>query len=63
MSIISETFYTENFHDKQIKPLHEILDIECANGDKLQYKGYVELDLTVNEGLPQSAVLKCLSLV
>ena len=39
------------------------MDIECAKGDKLQYTGYVELDLTVNEGLPKSSVLKCLFLV
>lgn len=63
VSLISESFYNQHFSHVELRPLTEIINIKCANGDKLQYKGFVELDLQVAEGFPKSTGLTCLFLV
>ncbi len=45
-----------------IHPLNDILMVECADGNKLPYDGYIELDINVS-GLPTGQSQSCLALV
>ena len=41
----SRTFYSENCSNVLFKPQQDILHIECANGEYLRYKGYIEVNI------------------
>lgn len=50
----------ENFYEKELKhlgisiyPITDILEVECANGEKLPYSGYIEVTISTN-GLENS---------
>jgi hypothetical protein len=32
-----------------LKPLHSLLNIECADGKQLPYEGYIETDIYIND--------------
>ena len=53
VSTCSEKFYEENLANKELKPLNNLLNIECADGSQLPYKGYIEADLEA-VGIPKS---------
>lgn len=63
ISLMSEKFYTEHFKDIPIQPLIEIINVECADGSKLPYQGYIEIDLQILTGLPNSTSHPCLLLI
>lgn len=63
VSVISESFVKKELKSIEIQPLNNILKIECADGQELPYIGYVEIDLRINKGLPQSTLKHCLFLV
>ena len=62
ISTISEHFYNSHLKDREIKELGEILNIECADGSKLPYIGYISATLTTI-GIPKSTDQECLFLV
>ena len=47
----------------EIQPLDNIIKVECADGQPLPYRGYIEADLTVLDGVPNSSTTSCLFLV
>lgn len=62
VSTIGETFYKQHLSNKELKPLENILRIECADGGVLPYLGFIEADLMVT-GIPKSKSQTCLFLV
>ena len=62
VSTVSEKFYSENCSNVLFKPLQDILHIECANGEDLSYKGYIEVNIQT-KGIPGSSQQTCLLLV
>ena len=52
VSVVAEAFYKEHLSDLEINPIGDVLNIECADGNSLPYKGYIEVDIEVNSGLP-----------
>lgn len=62
VSTCSEDFYKKHFSDKELKPLNNILNIECADGSKLPYTGYIEVELEA-VSIPKSKKQSCLFLV
>jgi len=49
VSVISKTCYREMFTNSPIQPLKDTINIECADGGKLPYEGYMELELTLEK--------------
>jgi len=47
----------------EIRPLDDILKIECADGEPLRYLGYIVADINTSVSLPDSAQRSCLFLV
>ncbi|XP_053372981.1 uncharacterized protein LOC123532109 [Mercenaria mercenaria] len=62
-SLIAESFYKNHLTDIELQPLKEILHIECADGSKLPYLGYIQADINIPNGLPKSQDHTCLFLV
>ncbi len=63
VTTLSREFYDSHLADSQpIHALNELLMVECADGNKLPYDGYVDLDITVS-GLPVGESQSCLALV
>ena len=64
VSVVSQKFYEEKLKDTtKLQPMTEILNIECADGQKLPYLGYIETDLVIMKGLPDCKSQPCLLLV
>jgi len=59
VSTCSEQFYKDKFPEKELKPLKNILDIECADGSKLPYAGCIEANLETI-AIPKSKQKLCL---
>ena len=47
VSTISYAFYTKYLSHLELKPVKQILDIECADGSPLPYLGFIEAELRV----------------
>ena len=62
VSTCSEEFYNKNLKSRKVESLNNILHIECADGNSLPYKGYIEAELEVI-GIPKSKKKTCLFLV
>ena len=62
VSTVSEKFYSENCSNVLLKPLQDIWPIECANGEDLPNKGYIEVNIQT-KGIPGSSQQTCLLLV
>ena len=54
VSVVSQSFYNKNLSQVQLRPLTEILYIECANGNLLPYSGYIEVEINTIEGIQGS---------
>lgn len=52
ISSLGHTFYQKNFDHLPLKPISDILKVECADGQCLPYLGYIEASLT-SPGIPQ----------
>ena len=63
VSLISESFFKQHLQNTELQPLKNILQIECADGQSLPYIGYVEVELQIDDGLPNSKPNSCLFLV
>ena len=64
VSTISESFYNEHLSDITLQPLNCIINIECANGIDLPYKGFIEVDVTfIDLHSTESKILACMLLV
>jgi len=63
VSIMAESFLKDHLSEKIIHPVSDILNIECADGEKLPYTGYIDTDLSVDLGLQAAEPLPCLFLV
>jgi hypothetical protein len=63
ISAISKSFYDKHLQSVQVKPLSDLLQIECADGNQLPYEGYVEINMTVTRGLPNVTTHTCLFLI
>ena len=63
MSIISEGYYMDHLQHLPLEPIGDILDIECAGGDVLPYKGFVRADLSTFGGGNDQDSVTCLFLV
>ena len=62
VSTCSERYYNDNLSDATLHPITELLHIECADGNTLPYKGFIEASIRVPE-LPDSEELICPMLV
>ena len=62
VSTVSEKFYSENCSNVLLKPFQDILHIECANGEDLPKKGYIEVNIQT-KGIPGSSQQTCLLIV
>ena len=49
VATLSHTFYREHLSHLELKPLHSLLNIECAEGKQLLYEGYIETDIYIND--------------
>ena len=63
VSILSKSFYDQHLSHIEIKPLDEILHIECADGNTLPYLGFIEVSITAIEGIPELTSVPCIFLV
>jgi transposase InsO family protein len=63
VSLVTDSFYRNNLSNTSLLPVEKILNIECADGEALSYKGYIETEIQIEKGLPSSKVLPCLLLV
>ena len=63
VSVIGSGFYQEHLKDIEILPLNQILQIECADGQQLPYLGYIEAELEIDKGIPNSTSQHCLFLI
>ena len=64
VSVISQSFYEENLKDTtELRPVTEILNIECASGTMLNYIGYVEAEVDTLNGVPEAEKQPSLFLV
>ena len=58
-----ESFHKEHLSNIEIKPVGNILNIECADGKNLPHVGYIETVINIEKGLPGAKPLPCLLLV
>ena len=63
VSVFSKTCHREMFTNSPIQPLKYTINIECADGGKLPYEGYIEFELTLEKGFPTSTKQQCLFLL
>jgi len=64
VSVISESFYDNHLSHIPIEPLGNLLNIECAGGESLPYKGYIQVNIkTTGAGNDGKEALSCLVLV
>lgn len=45
VTTISQSFYNQHLFEHSIKPVSEVLEIEGANGQKVPYTGYVQVNI------------------
>ena len=62
VSTIALSFYEEHFQQKEIKSFDSILELHCADGSTLPYRGYIEVDIEA-PGLQNGKTYPCLLLV
>ena len=63
VSILSKSFYEQHLSHIKIKPLDEILHIECTDGNTLPYLGFIEVSITAIECIPELTSVPCIFLV
>jgi hypothetical protein len=63
VSTVAKSFYDENLSSTEIKPLDDLLKVECADGNNLPYIGYIEATLDTSQGIPKASAQQCLFLV
>jgi len=63
VSVLSDSFYKEHFSDIDIQALDYLIRIECADGQRLPYLGYIEVEISTTEGFPRTDPVMCLLLI
>ncbi|PVD22602.1 hypothetical protein C0Q70_18420 [Pomacea canaliculata] len=63
VSTVTDTFYRQKLAHLAVLQLQEVLHIECADGQLLPYKGYIEAELRVEGAGGGADSLICLLLV
>lgn len=64
VTTIAQSFYQEHLPDHPIKPISDLLEVECANGQTVPYLGYIETSIAFPKALDQSELeLTTLALV
>jgi len=63
VSVMTRSFYEDHLSHLEIEPVTSMINIECADGSKLPYEGCTEVDLKIDNGLPQSGSHPCLMLI
>lgn len=46
---VPESFYKQHLSEQTIKPLHDLLEVEGANGQLVPYLGYIEMTITFSK--------------
>lgn len=46
VTTVPRSFYEQHFPEQDIKPLHDLLEVEGANGQSVPYLGYIEMTVT-----------------
>lgn len=46
VTTVPESFYKQHLSEQKIHPLHDLLEVEGANGQLVPYFGYVEMTIT-----------------
>lgn len=46
VTTVPRSFYERHFPEQEIKPLHDLLEVEGANGQSVPYLGYIEMTIT-----------------
>lgn len=46
VTTVPQSFYARHFSEQDIKPLHDLLEVEGANGQFVPYLGYIEMTVT-----------------
>lgn len=62
ISSIGQSFYEKNLKHLPILPMSDILNVECADGQKLPYSGYIKATMK-SVGIPQCKEQFCLFLI
>lgn len=60
VSTCSEQFYSEYLKHLELKPLKDLLTIECVDGSELPYRGYVEVNILpagISDAVEQASLL------
>ena len=47
VTTVPESFYKQHLSEQKIKPLHDLLEVEGANGQLVPYFGYIEMTITI----------------
>ncbi|KAK0132637.1 Paraneoplastic antigen Ma1 [Merluccius polli] len=58
VTTVPESFYKQHLSEQKIKPLHDLLEVEGANGQLVPYLGYIEMTITFPNdfiGVPMDA--------
>ena len=62
ISSIGQSFYENNLGHLPLLPVKDILNVECADGQKLPYSGYINASMT-SSGISQCSEQFCIFLV
>ena len=46
VTTVPESFYKQHLSEQKIKPIHDLLEVEGANGQLVPYFGYIEMTIT-----------------
>ena len=47
VSVVSKQFYNIHVSSVTVQPLTNIIHIECADGNSLPYKGYIDVEIQI----------------
>lgn len=62
ISSLGNSFYQEHLSHLPLKPISDLLKVECADGQNLPYTGYIETNITC-PGIPKCSEQCCLLLI
>lgn len=51
VTTVPQSFYEQHLAEQEIKPLHDLLEVEGANGQAVPYLGYIEMNIVFPQAL------------
>lgn len=63
ITTVPESFYKQHLSEQTIKPLHDLLEVEGANGQLVPYLGYIEMSITLKDFIGTPIDVTTLALV